>query len=99
MGPGNRVLGACPDPTRKDLGNFKGEKGPDVSDGRYTLSDSAGDRTSAVRMPVWSTTWGYIGATWRTRLNRPVRRRCGLMSNYSDRLFTPSDASVLGATP
>jgi len=30
----------------------------------------------------------HIGATWRIRLNGAVRRRCGLMSNYFDHLFT-----------
>ena len=29
----------------------------------------------------------HIGATWRIQLNRHVRRRCGLMSNYFDHLF------------
>jgi len=31
--------------------------------------------------------WVHIGATWRIRLNRRLRRQCGLMSNYFDRLL------------
>jgi len=31
--------------------------------------------------------WVHTGATWRIPLNIHVRRRCGLLSNYSDHLF------------
>jgi len=29
----------------------------------------------------------HTGATWQIRLNRPVLRRCGFMSNYFDHLL------------
>jgi len=35
--------------------------------GLYSQSDSAGDRTGTVRMPIGV----HIGTTWRIRLNRP----------------------------
>jgi len=38
--------------------------------------------------PFWLSMYGvHIGATWRIRLNVHVRRRCGLMSNYVDRML------------
>jgi len=40
---------------------------PEQVRGRYTQSDSVGDRTATVRMPIGV----HIGATWRMRLNRP----------------------------
>jgi len=30
---------------------------------------------------------GHIGVTWRILLNRPLRRQCGLLSNYFDHLL------------
>jgi len=56
VGLRNHVLGGAPDPhTWK--GNFQGEKGlaqdmPDMSDDRYTQSNSSGVSTSMVRMPI-----------------------------------------------
>jgi len=45
---------------------------PDMSGGRYTQSDSAGGRTSTVRMPILTALDGvHIGTTWRMRLNHP----------------------------
>ena len=46
--------------------------------------------TSSIVFARWSQcvlSCGHIGATWRIRLNRPSARRCGLMSNYFDRLL------------
>ena len=47
----------------------------------------------------WLSIYGvHIDATWRLRLNRRVRRRCGLMSNYFDHLLWPpcvADADII----
>jgi len=40
---------------------------PGTSGGRYTQSDSAGDRTGTLRMSIGIM---YIGVSWRKRLNR-----------------------------
>jgi len=45
-------------------------------------------RDVAMTTSFWLSIYGvHIGATWRIRLNRPCARRCGLTSDYFDRLL------------
>ena len=46
--------------------------------------------TSSIVFARWlqcAHTGGHIGITWLILLNRPLRRRCGLLSNYFDHLL------------
>jgi len=54
---------------------FRGLICPDMSDDRYTQSDSAGGSTGVVRIPIGVYCMGvHIGATRQIRVNRPF---CG----------------------
>jgi len=57
---------------------------PDMSGGRCAQSDSAGARTGTVHMSIWFT---RRDAHWHHDWTARVRRRCGFMSNYFDRLL------------
>ena len=58
------------------------------SSSSYPMADFEVRRDVAIATTLAFYVWSvHIAATWRIQLNRPWRRRCGLMLNYFDHLF------------